>query len=67
MIEVEIQLITCNWKQELCTTETFQYRYFDTVIGNAKLQPSFFIFWVAQGIFYIVKFLATIFFIVKFV
>ena len=26
-----------NCKQELFTTETFESRFFDTVIGNAKL------------------------------
>ena len=38
----------CNWKQELCTIETFRNRFL-TVIGNSTLGPSFVICWVAQG------------------
>ena len=31
------------------STETFRNRFFDTVIGDVKLRPSFVIRWVAQG------------------
>ena len=42
----------CNWKQELCVTETCQNRFLDTVIGDAKVRPSFAIYWVAQDIWF---------------
>ena len=39
-------LLAIYWKQELCTTETFRNRFFDS---NRQLRSSLVICWVAQG------------------